>query len=197
MGVSGTALLAQIPPAPLPPLKCTNTTDTYCVEAAAVYNAIMTNQPVPATTAFAADVADLQNLIKNYSTLMATPGNPLYMLDEIFAGGEACGNYPLSQQCNSLAYAVSNLQSQLLYLQQYPLMFPTQDTMTNLIKNGENMYQLNFYSGAFYDLFYTLNQSDIALSEVPSTSRTSKVNKSLPAPSAPATPAKGAAPTKK
>jgi hypothetical protein len=69
--------------------------------------------------------------------------------------------------------------------------------MNNLVATQGNMSQLNYYSPQFYNLFYAINQLDIAISAFPSTPGPSKVNKSLPAPSAPAAPAKGTAPTKK
>lgn len=190
IGVSATPLVAQpIPPNPPVPQTCSNTADTYCGDATAVYNAIIANPPVPATTALAGNVASLQSFLDNsYAS-----GTPLYQAQQLFEAGGACAsqNSQHSQQCQNAFNAKNDLRV-VIEIIVAKMSFPSKGTMNNLVVTRGNMNQLNSYSSQFYTLFYAINQLDIAISAFPSTAGPSKINKSSPA-----SPTKGDAPTRK
>lgn len=194
MGVSATSLLAQTPPNPPTQQTCTKTADTYCDDAAAVYNAIIENPAVTATTTLAGNVASLQSLIANPMTVWKTPDTSLYQAQQLLQTGGACAT-SVSQQCTRVREATQVVGINLAN----PLPLPSQVTMNTLVRNQENMSQLNSYSNQFYMLFYAFDRLDVALSAFPSTLSTPKINKPLPTmmPKAGIPPQKGTVPSKK
>jgi len=191
MGVSTTSLWAQlIPSLPNPPVlqKCTNTADTLCKAAAAVYNAIIAKPAVPATAELAANVATLLNL-RNHPDM---PGTSLQTVTALW-DSKNCSQH-FTGEClelfGSLTYFYGLFTSGKASL-------PAQQEMDYLVAKKKTMSSLN--PAPFYYFVYGFNMTDAAIKAASSSSNTSNPHKSSPPPasSAPAASLKGAIPPKK